>query len=216
MKPNIPTPPPIPAATTDEFDIMRSEMQALQSHLSLQPLIDENRLRQLICSPSLTPTRGQNRSILWLNWALVPIMAAVMLSLRYIDGISWLFIIATILLYIASTIVQTRTSRQELSRDDYSTLPIVDLRRKILKRISHRNVQICWGLPIWALWAVWFLYELFSSPTGSFAGPSWRDSLVVYIVIFASAMIGVLIYYLLYQRIDRKAIREIDSFVHPK
>ncbi len=29
-------------------------------------------------------------------------------------------------------------------------------------------------------------------------------------------MIGVLIYYLLYQHIDRKAIREIDSFVHPK
>lgn len=214
METNIPTPPPIPAAASDEFDTMRSEMQALQSRLSQQPLIDESRLRQLICSPSLTPTHAQNRGILWLNWTLVPIMAAVMLSLKYIDGISWLFVFVTISLYIASAIIQTRSRRCELSRDDYSALPLIDLRRKILRRIGYRNSQIRWGLPVWTLWAGWFLYELFTSPSGSFSGPSWRGSLAVYIVIFASAIIGVLIYYLLYQRIDRKAIREIDSFVN--
>ncbi len=216
MKPNIPTPPPIPAAATDEFDIMRSEMQALQSHLSQQPLIDENRLRQLICSPSLTPTRAQNRGIFWLNWALVPIMAAVMLALRQFNGISWLFVAVTIALYTVNAAVQTRIARGSLSRDDYSSLPLVELRRKILRRIADRNAQILWGLPLSVLWAGWFLYELFTSTTGAFAGASWRSSLMVYIVIFASAIIGVLIYYLLYQRVDRKAIREIDSFVNPQ
>lgn len=214
MKPNIPTPPPIPASSADEFDIMRSEMQALQSHLSSQTLIDEQRLRQMLCSPSLTPTRTQVKGIVWLNWALVPIMAAVMLSLRYIDGISWLFVIVTIALYIFSAITQTRSSHDEPSRDDYSRLPLVDLRRRILRRIRHRHIQIQWGLPVWTLWAGWFLYELFTSPTGSFSGASWKGALAVYITIFAAAIIGVLVYYLLYQRIDRKAIREIDTFVN--
>lgn len=213
MKPNIPTPPPVPASSTDELDLMRCEMQALQSHLSSQPLIDEQRLRQMLCSPTFTPTRSQVKGIIWLNWALVPIMAAVMLSLRYIDGISWLFVIATIILYIFSAITQTRTSHDEPSRDDYSRLPLVELRRKILRRICHRHTQIQWGLPVWTLWAGWFLYELFTSPNGSFSGASWKGALAVYIIIFAAAIIGVLVYYLLYQRIDRKAIREIDTFV---
>lgn len=212
MKQNITTPPPIP--TSDELEDMRHDMRALQSYLSSQPLIDEQRLRKFALSPTFTPTPSQNKQLRWLNWALVPVMAGIMLLLRYLNGISWFFIIATIIAYIVSAIVNNRPKSWELSRDDYATMPLVDLRLKILKRLRYRHAQLRWGLPILLIWCGWFLYELFTSPRGSFSGASWPVSLSVYSILFGTSIIVLLIYYFTRQRVDRKAIKEIDSFVN--
>ena len=188
-----------------ELAQMRIEIKTLQHNLNQQKIFSDRLMRRVMA-----------RRVSWIDrlvkleiFLVLPLAFLSFLFIKCFMGLSWLFIIVTMIFMTADVILDIFINR--LPPDAFSSLSLLELKEKLIKRKRMRRLQTIIGLPLTVVWAIWFAFDLISNSIGIFEDipPFVTVSLISFLLV-----IGIIIAVLLYRKMqatDTTALAEIEE-----
>ncbi len=176
----------------DELDILRDELSALRRSLETQKIVSHNLLHRIMKGDA----SWLNRLFKYEMFLIFPASVLLFLFIKVAMHTSWLFYGCTMVMFVVDLYWDYHVLR--LPPSDFANLSLLDLRRKILRQMRGRKIQMAVEIPLLCLWCVWFFFELFggSGMFGPAAGAVWAI-----IVAFGFAL-GLVVVLFLYRAID--------------
>lgn len=197
-------------ATIDSTELaqMRIEIKTLQDNLKQQKIFSDRMMRRVMA-----------RRVSWIDrlvkleiFLVLPLVFILFLFIKFFMGLSWLFIIVTMIFMTADVILDILINR--LPPDAFSSLSLLELKEKLIKRKRLRRLQTIAGLPLTVVWAAWFASDLISNSIGIFED---IPPLVTVVLISFLLVIGIIAVILLYRKMqdaDTTALAEIEDLRH--
>ena len=125
------------------------------------------------------------------------------------SGISWAFIIFTIVMFAGSFVAEYLINRMKISGmgDD-----LVETARKLMQMKRNRKKQLIIGFCTIAIWLPWYFYEIYKT-TASELGPESLATFILIILISMTAgvVIGLSIGLSFYRKLQRTNDEMIDQ-----
>ncbi|MDE6311004.1 MAG: hypothetical protein K2L96_04205 [Muribaculaceae bacterium] len=187
---------------SDELDQLRQQMEQLNAALETQKIINADLM-----------DRVMRRDVSWFNkllryeiFLMLPLAIVLFLAIKFMFGTSWLFFAGTIAMFVLDVIWDSFI--MPLPSTDFSTLSLLDLRRKVIRQMQQRKTQLFIELPVLVLWVIWFFYELVGTRVEVFRH---MPPIVWLVTIMVSFGLGLLAVAFIYRELDRRSRRIIDQ-----
>ncbi len=191
----------------DELELLRQQMASLNKALESQKIVNARLLGSVM-----------RNDVSWFRKVLrievfvgVPVSILLFLFITLFVHTSWLFFGVTALMFIADAFWDSII--MPLPASDFSTLSLIELRRKTIRQIRLRKIQFFIEVPLLVLWTVWFFYELAGTRAEVLSDvPAIVWGVTVTFGFVLGLLVAIVIYAALNRR-SRKIINQIDNFV---
>lgn len=140
--------------STDGLESLRHDLEALRSSLQSQKIISRDLMRRVMTRDA----SWQNCLFKYEAFLIFPFSILLFLIIKFGMHTSWLFFAATVLMFAIDLYWDSFVIR--LPASDFSSLSLLDLRRKILGQMRGRRLQLLIEIPLLCLWCVWFFFEI--------------------------------------------------------
>lgn len=137
-----------------ELEQMKEQIHELKRIVGTKDLVNQSLMRQVVASKS----KWIRRYNVFQFIILLPFIFLSFFSLKYVYNMSWLFYWATVAMCTVSVVTDLYINR--LSDDDYSSMPLLELMTRLIKRQKNRRIQMLVSIPIFSLWCVWYIMEI--------------------------------------------------------
>lgn len=148
-----------------QLEEMRKEMKELQATLQQQKIFTEKSLRQAMGHRSSWITRFVIVEVIGL-----PFLILLFLGMKEFVGLSWGFVIASILFVTVDVVWDAIINRLRVG--DYISLSLIDLQHRLIRQRNMRRIQLLIEVPLVVIWVVWFVYDIHNHGVGAFEGVS--------------------------------------------
>lgn len=187
-----------------QLEEMRKEMKELQTTLQQQKIFTEKSLRQAMGHRSSWITRFVMIEVIGL-----PFLILLFLGMKEFVGLSWGFVIASILFVTVDAVWDAIINR--LRVDDYISLSLIELQHRLIRQRKMRRIQMLIEVPLVVVWALWFVYDLHTHGAGLFEGVSIWVPLITTALLFCVALAICFRIYNKMQNTDSHMLAEIDE-----
>lgn len=191
----------------NELDDLRRQISALKNKVDRQGRLNEDLVKTTIQGKM----RSLHHTLFW--YCLILGLFVPFMIWDFIEtGMSWAFIIFTIVTFAGSFVAEYLINRMKISNmgDD-----LVETARKLMQMKQNRKKQLIIGLCTIAIWIPWYFYEIYTTEASEL-GP---ESMAIFILIILIAMVvGVVLglaigltFYRKLQRTNDEMINQINE-----
>ena len=193
-----------------ELDDLRQQIAALKNKVDQQGRLNEALVKKTIQGKM----RSLHHNLFW--YCLIVGLFVPFMVWDFIEsGISWAFIIFTIVMFAGSFVAEYLINRMKISGmgDD-----LVETARKLMQMKRNRKKQLIIGFCTIAIWLPWYFYEIYKT-TASELGPESLATFILIILISMTAgvVIGLSIglsFYRKLQRTNDEIINDIEELTN--
>ncbi len=187
-----------------ELDDLRQQIAALKNKVDQQGRLNEVLVKKTIQGKM----RSLHHNLFW--YCLIVGLFVPFMVWDFIEsGISWAFIIFTIVMFAGSFVAEYLINRMKISGmgDD-----LVETARKLMQMKRNRKKQLIIGFCTIAIWLPWYFYEIYKT-TASELGPESLATFILIILISMTAgvVIGLSIGLSFYRKLQRTNDEMIDQ-----
>ena len=192
-----------------ELDDLRRQINALKEKVDKQGRLNEDLVKKAIQGKM----RGLHHNLFWYCLVIglfVPFIIWDFISL----GMSWAFIIFTILIFAGSFVAEYFINRMRISDmgDD-----LVETARKLMQMKRNRKKQLIIGFSTIAIWLPWYFFEIYKTMISDL-GPENMAAFILIILISMAAggILGLVIglsFYRKLQRTNDEMINQINELM---
>lgn len=196
---------------TNEFELddLRQQINALKEKVDRQGRLNEELVKKTIQGKM----RGLHHTLFWYCLILGLFIPFMIWNFSQ-SGMSWPFIIFTLLIFLASFTAEYFINRMNISHmaDD-----LVETARKLRQMKKNRRKQLTIGFCAIAFWIPWYFYEIYRTSQPQIGETGMKSFLVIVIIsMVIGGSIGLAIglhYYHKLQRTNDEMIDQINEFV---
>lgn len=182
----------------NEIQELKEQLAALNSKLDKQAEIGDNMIKK-----ALKSSIGRLQNLGNKKLAFCIIAPIFVLLIMFLQGLGWVIIAATAVMFAVNAWVQYLLCKKERELVGDGDL-LGTMRRVVDYKRLHRNTTL-WATPIAILWAVWYVYEV-GKELGFLGG---REFLGLALACLIGGVIGWLIGYFSFYLPTRKTADEI-------
>lgn len=192
--------------STDNYELeqMRKEMKDLREALKAQKIFSDMCIRQAMAKKLSWNKRFVRIEV----YAIIPLLILFMAGMREGWGVGWPFIIVSIFMIAADVVWDVVINR--LKTDDSATMPLIDLKERLIRQRKMRRQQMVIEIPLLICWAIWLEYEIYCKALSDNEINPWIPVGLI-IVLLAIGLVVAFAIYNKMQGIDKDAIAEIDQ-----
>lgn len=190
-----------------ELDDLRQQIAALKNKVDQQGRLNEALVKKTIQGKM----RSLHHNLFW--YCLIVGLFVPFMVWDFIEsGMSWAFIIFTIVMFAGSFVAEYLINKMKISNmgDD-----LMETARKLMQMKQNRKKQLIIGLCTAAIWLPWYSYEIYTTEASKLGPESMAIFfLIILISIVAGGVLGMAIglsFYRKLQRTNDEMIEQINE-----
>lgn len=141
--------------TNLELEILRQQMQVLKDKLETQEIVNDRMVIR-----SMKKEMSWLKKYVYIQFALIPIVAIVWYFLKYALGLSWWNYAALNILCIISVYYSYKINLQAINEDDYHRCNLIETVQKLIIMKRQRTTQILIEMVAILGWFAWTGLEM--------------------------------------------------------
>lgn len=188
----------------NELDDLRRQINELKNKVDQQGRLNENLVKKAIQGKM----RKLHHNLFW--YCLILGLIVPFMIWDFIEsGMSWPFIIFTIVIFAASFIAEYFINRMKISNMGND---IVETASKLIQMKQNRKKQLTIGFCAIAIWIPWYFYEIYKSAATEIESSSMTSFLIIVIIsMLIGGAIGLAIGLNFYRKMQRTNDEMIDQ-----
>lgn len=187
-----------------ELEQIREEMKDLREALQAQKIFSDMCIRQAMAKKLSWNKRFVKIEV----YAIIPLLFLFMVGMRGGWGISWPFIIISMIMIATDVVWDVIINR--LKEDNSATMPLIELKERLIKQKKMRRQQMAIEIPLLICWIIWLEYEIYCKALSHAEINPWIP-VGITVALFAVSITVAFAIYNKMQGIDETAIAEIDD-----
>ena len=193
----------------NELDDLRRQINELKNKVDQQGRLNEDLVKKAIQGKM----RKLHHNLFW--YCLILGLIVPFMIWDFIEsGMSWPFIIFTIVIFAASFIAEYFINRMKISNMGND---IVETASKLIQMKQNRKKQLTIGFCVIAIWIPWYFYEIYKSAATEIESSSMTSFLIIVIIsMLIGGAIGLAIglnFYCKMQRTNDEMIDQIKELM---
>lgn len=188
----------------NELDDLRRQINELKNKVDQQGRLNEDLVKKAIQGKM----RKLHHNLFW--YCLILGLIVPFMIWDFIEsGMSWPFIIFTIVIFAASFIAEYFINRMKISNMGND---IVETASKLIQMKQNRKKQLTIGFCAIAIWIPWYFYEIYKSAATEIESSSMTSFLIIVIIsMLIGGAIGLAIGLNFYRKMQRTNDEMIDQ-----
>ncbi len=188
----------------NELDDLRRQINELKNKVDQQGRLNEDLVKKAIQGKM----RKLHHNLFW--YCLILGLIVPFMIWDFIEsGMSWPFIIFTIVIFAASFIAEYFINRMKISNMGND---IVETASKLIQMKQNRKKQLAIGFCAIAIWIPWYFYEIYKSAATEIESSSMTSFLIIVIIsMLIGGAIGLAIGLNFYRKMQRTNDEMIDQ-----
>ena len=188
----------------NELDDLRRQINELKNKVDQQGRLNEDLVKKAIQGKM----RKLHHNLFW--YCLILGLIVPFMIWDFIEsGMSWPFIIFTIVIFAASFIAEYFINRMKISNMGND---IVETASKLIQMKQNRKKQLTIGFCAIAIWIPWYFYEIYKSAATEIESSSMTSFLIIVVIsMLIGGAIGLAIGLNFYRKMQRTNDEMIDQ-----
>lgn len=196
--------------TNNELELLRQQMNVLKEKLDAQEIVNDK-----IFAKSMRREMSWIKKYIYVQFALIPLVALIWVGVKYILGLSWWNYSFLMLMCVISVYVDYVINVKALSNADYHKNNLIETARKLVKMKRQRTIQMIVEILLLILWLIWTILEVNSAQS---TATGLRQSLLQGGIIggYIGGVIGIIVAFVIFykmQRTNDRMIEQIDDMM---
>lgn len=196
--------------TNNELELLRQQMNVLKEKLDAQEIVNDK-----IFAKSMRREMSWIKKYIYVQFALIPLVALIWVGVKYILGLSWWNYSFLMLMCVVSVYIDYVVNVKALSNADYHKNNLIETARKLVKMKRQRTIQMIVEILLLILWLIWTFLEVNSAQS---TATGLRQSLLQGGIIggYIGGVIGIIVAFVIFykmQRTNDRMIEQIDDMM---